>query len=106
MKVISQFIVKVMDLLEAEGKAALAAVQGEGRRLRSAVRDLLVGVAFLVISIPLLVAGILLMAAGTMWWLETHVDRPAAALLTGLLVLLVGGACLFVFRTFAGNRKP
>lgn len=106
MKVISQFIVKVMDLLEAEGKALLIAVQGEGRRLRAAVRDLLVGVAFLVISIPLLVVGTLLMAAGLMLWLETHVDRPAAAVLTGLLILVLGGLCLLVFRTFAGRTKP
>jgi hypothetical protein len=104
LKVISQFIVKVMNLLEAEGRTLLGAVQGEGRKLRGVVRDLLVGVAFLVVSIPLLTAGTLLVAAGAMWWLEAHVGRPAAAVISGLLLLAVGGVCVLVFRAF--TRGP
>ncbi|MEK6703469.1 MAG: hypothetical protein AABZ53_14510 [Planctomycetota bacterium] len=106
MKVISQFVVHVFDLIEAEGRALLSVVREEASRARARASSMAVGVTFLIVSIPLLVAGALLMAAGLMWWLETQVGRPLAAALTGALILGLGGACLLGFRALAGSRQP
>lgn len=106
MKVISQFVVHVFDLIEAEGRALLTVVRGETLRLRDAAADLATGLAFLLVSIPLFVAGFLLLAAGLMWWLETLVSRPLAAALTGGAILCLGGVCMMCFRALAGRRRP
>lgn len=106
MKAISQFVIHVVDLLEAEGSALRAAVRVEARRAQTSVTNMAAGAAFLLVSVPLLVGGFWLVAAGLMWWLETQVSRPLAACLTGLAVLAVGGGCLIGFKVLAGRRLP
>ncbi|MFN0010628.1 MAG: hypothetical protein ACKVS8_03185 [Phycisphaerales bacterium] len=104
MKAISQFVVQVFDLIEAEGGALLTVVRGEARRAHTAATNMAMGVAFLLISIPLAVAGLCLAAAGLMWWLETLVGRPLAAVLTGFVILGAGAACLYGFTLL--TRRP
>jgi len=105
-KSISQFIVHVFDLVEAEGRCLRETIRGEAHRAQAAAAGLAMGAVFLVVSIPLLVAGIGLLAAGLMWWLETQVTRPLAACLTGLVILLVAGACLLCFKRLTGRARP
>lgn len=105
MKVISQFVVRVFDLMEAEGKALLTVVRAEARGVRATATNVAMGVAFLLIAVPLCVGGVLLLAAGLMWWLETLVGRPLAACLTGLMILGAGGGCLSCFRLLAGRDR-
>ncbi len=97
MKAIAQFVVHVFDLIEAEGGALLTVVRSEARRAHTAAASMAMGVAFLLIAVPLFVAGTCLSAAGLMWWLETQVSRPLAAVLTGFVVLGAGGGCLYCF---------
>lgn len=105
MKAISQFVVHVFDLIEAEGAAFRAAVRSEAQRARETSADVATGFALLLTSVPLLLAGFGLLAAGMMWWLETILTRPLAAGITGLAVLLVGGALLLTFRIIARKRS-
>lgn len=106
MRVISQFVVRVFDLIETEGRALLTVVREEARQLRTAAANMATGLAFLLISVPLFVAGFLLVAAGLMWWLETRLDRPLAAVITGLVILATGYGCLALFRSLAGRAEP
>lgn len=106
MKAISQFVVQVFDLMEAEGSALLTVVRGEARRVQTTATNMAMGVAFLLVSVPLFVAGFWMLAAGLMWWLETQVSRPLAAGLTGLAILAVGGGCLSCFKLLTARHQP
>lgn len=98
MKVISQFVVHLFDLIEAEGRGLRSVVQAEARRAHAIASRMAMGVAVLLISIPLIVGGFVMSAAGLMWWLETVVSRPAAAALTGLALLALGVGCFSCFK--------
>lgn len=104
-KAISQFVVHVFDLIEAEGSALRTAVRTEARRARDAVTDIATGVVFIIMSVPLALAGFSLMAAGFMWWLEGQVGRPLAAALTGAIALAAAGGCLWCFKWFVERRS-
>ncbi len=106
MKVISQFVVHVCNLMEAEGSSLLTVVRGEARRVHASATSMALGVTFLLISVPLLVAGIALIAAGLMWWLETQVSRPLAASLTGLVILATGAGCIATFKFLTARPQP
>jgi glucan phosphoethanolaminetransferase (alkaline phosphatase superfamily) len=105
-KAISQFVVHVFDLIEAEGATILAVVRGEARRVHAAATNMALGVAILLISVPLFIAGFGLLAAGLMWWLETQVSRPLAAGLTGFVILALAAGCLACFKMLTGRRQP
>lgn len=106
MKALAQFFVHALDLVEAEGRALLTVVRGEGRHVRTVATNLAMGVTFLMVSVPLFVAGVGLIAAGLMWWLESQVGRPLAASLTGIALLTVGGCCLSFFRLLSRRHPP
>lgn len=105
MKAISQFVVHVAGLVEAEGNALLTVVRGEARRAHATATNLAMSLAVLFVAVPLFVGGFWLLAAGLMWWLETQVSRPLAACLTGIVVLAAGSGCLLGFRALAGRRQ-
>lgn len=120
MKAISELVVRICDLVEAEGRALVSASREQGRnllevvqeqgrtlletgrdeaqRVRAAINTLAVGFMFLLIATPLLIAGVGLILAGVMLWLEPQVGRPAAAAITGLLTLAAGGVCVWQFK--------
>lgn len=106
MKAISEFVVHIADLLEAEGNSLLTVVRGEARRAHTSATNLAMGIAVLLVAVPLFVGGFWLLAAGLMWWLETQVSRPLAACLTGVVVLAAGCICLFGFKALAGKHQP
>lgn len=106
MKAIAQLVVRVFDLLEAEGRALRASVRVETRRLHTTATNMALGATCLLIAVPLCVAGFGLMAAGLLWWLETQFGRPLAAGLTGLATLGAGVGCVFCFRSFAARQQP
>ena len=101
MKSISQFVVSVMNLVEAEGRELRTVVRGEARDFHDAYVKIAMGTAFLFVAVPLLIAGVALVATGFMWWLETQVTKPLAAVFTGAATCLLGFICLFVFRALA-----
>lgn len=93
MKAISQFVVRVFDLIEAEGRTALTVARGEARHIRRYAARLAMAAAVLCIAVPLCLGSVWLMAAGLMMALEPEVGRPLAAALSGLAVLVLGGLC-------------
>jgi hypothetical protein len=105
-KAISQLVVHVFDLLEAEGRCLRAAIRVEARRAQAVAASLAMALSFLLVAVPLLIAGVGLVAAGLMWWLETEMSRPLAAMLTGVVVLAIGSGCLAGFKFLAGRPQP
>jgi uncharacterized membrane protein len=91
-KSIAEMVVRVFDLVEAEGRTLLAITRAEGQRARSGLMALAVVVALLIAAVPLVLTGVWFMCAGMFWGLEGPVGRAAAAALTGfaLLVLVAG----------------
>jgi hypothetical protein len=104
MKVISQFVVSIFDLIEAEGHALLSVARTQAGEVHSGVARLAMAIAFLLAFVPLFIAGVLLLATGLMWGLETQVSRPLAAALTGCVVLVLAFSCLLLFRSLTGRR--
>lgn len=103
---ISEFVVRVVELVEAEGRALRSAVAGEATRAHGAAIRLLTGLALLLVGVPLIIGGLSLLAVGLMWWLETLVGWPLAAALTGVVFLAMGGAFLWGFRAVVSPTKP
>ncbi len=106
MKAISHFVVRVFDLIEAEGRSLLTVARGEAQRAQATVASMAMAAAFLFVAVLLCVGGCWLLGSGLMWWLETQVSRPAAACLTGLVAILVSGVCAFTFRALAWKQQP
>jgi hypothetical protein len=102
---VSEFIVRVVELIEAEGRTLRSAVAGEAGRAHSALVNFATGLAFLLVAVPMLVGGAGLLAVGLMWWLETQVSRPVAAAMTGLACLAVGTGCLWGFRVIVSPTR-
>lgn len=103
MKAISQLVVHVFDLIEAEGASLLTVVRSEAARAQGAAINLAMAMALLLISLPLILGGAALLAAALLWWLETMLTRPAAAAITGLAVLLLGVGCVSGFKAIAAR---
>ena len=103
---ISQFVVRVFDLVEAEGAALRAVLRGEGQRLQVVACSLAMGAAMLLIAVPIVISGIGLLAAALMWWLESLTSRPLAAAATGVVVLAVGVGFLMTFRALTLRARP
>lgn len=101
MKAISQFVVHVFDLIEAEGRVLLEVVRAEAKRAHLSAVHLLLGVGFLAVSVPLVVAGVLLVGLGIFWWMERLLGPAGGAAVTGLLVLVAGGVCMGAFLKLA-----
>lgn len=106
MKVISEFIVRLFDLLEAEGRVLRWAVRTEVRHMRGAAADCGLAIVLLLVSGALLVGGVGSAAWGLMCWLETLVGRPLAAVLTGVALGGVGALSLLSARTVLQGRQP
>ncbi len=104
MKSISHFIIAIVELAEAEGRDLRASVRTEAHRLRAALVTLTIALAILLVSVPLFAAGAFLLIAGFMWWLESQVSKPLAAVLAGMAFLLLGGSCVLLSRSLAKAR--
>lgn len=106
MKVLSQFVVHVAELLEAEGATLLAIGRSEAQALHRAVAGLALGMAFLLLATALAIAGIGLLAAALVLALDAQWGRPFAAAATGLILLLLASAALWSFTSLTRSRRP
>ncbi|CAG0997754.1 hypothetical protein PHYC_02673 [Phycisphaerales bacterium] len=97
MKRIAELVVRIADLVEAEGRSLLSVTREEAGRLHEAMGRLASSLVFLLTAVPLFVVGTCLVAAGLLLSLQDRVGLPAAAALTGLVVIGGGGACLWLF---------
>jgi hypothetical protein len=106
MKAISQFVISIFELVEAEGRDLRAAARTEGRDLRLVLVNLALALGILLVTVSLFLAGAGLIIAGLLWWLETQVPRSLAAAITGLVAISLGVGCLLLFRSLTKAKTP
>jgi hypothetical protein len=104
-KALSQFVISVFELVEAEGRDLRTSVRSEARDALAAIVSLALAIAVLILAVPLFAGGTWLMASGLLLWLETQVSRPTATFLAGLCVFAAGVGCLALFRSFANRCR-
>lgn len=103
MKVISQFVVRVFDLIEAEGRTLLAVARHEAARVHVIVTNMLMATAILVMAVVFVLGGCGLVAMGAVAWLEPHTGQPAALVLIGIAGAALGCLSLYAFRRVAAG---
>ena len=106
MRAISQFVVRIMDLIEAEGSLLRAVIRVEASAARRDASGFAIGIAILSIAVPICVAGIGLLAAAVWSWLEPAAGAPAATAITGGALLMMGTALLGMFAYRSRRSKP
>ena len=106
MKAISQLVIHICELIEAEGRGLRTAVRAEARDAQSAASRMALGVAFLAVAAALLVGGLGLVAAGFVFWLESQLGFPAASAVTGLILLIAAVGFLHAFRSHVRSSEP
>lgn len=98
MKALSQLVIAVFELAEAEGRDLRASVRIEARAARTALIHFSLALAVLVLAVLLLAGGAWLMVSGLHLFLQTQVSRPLAAALAGLSGVATGGGCIALYR--------
>ncbi len=127
MKTIAEFMVRVVDLVEAEGRTFLSlarreadhvrsavrqdamelrtAARQEAEHLRAAVRRLIAGLVALLCAVPLLYGGIGLMAYGAFDWLTGLIGRAGAGALVGVVLVALGGVCVWTAKRITAAKQ-
>ena len=105
-KALSQFVVHVADLAEAEGRTMLGVVRQEAREARTAMVSFALMLALLATAVPLAVSGVWLLVFALITWLEPQLGRTMAASIAGSVLLLASGVCVWVVHRCATRRKP
>lgn len=106
MKALSQFVVRVFDLVEAEGRTLLAVTRDEARRAQATATNMAMAGACLLLAVVFVIGGYGLIAMGVRGWLAARVDPSLASVLTGLLTIVLAGGCLLLARAVVGKRTP
>lgn len=104
MKMISQLVVHIFDLVEAEGHSLRSAVRAEASRAHAAIVNLVLGVGVVLVAAVLSVSGLWLLAASLLWWLEPKLGKALAACVCGVLVLLLAGGGVLIFKSIVRRR--
>lgn len=104
MKAISEFIISVFNMAEAEGRDLRASIRGEASAFRAAVVSLALALAVLILAVLCLAGGAWLVVFGFHLWLESQVPRPLAAALAGLSVVIIGVGGLVLCRSMTSAR--
>lgn len=103
MKAITELIVRVADLVEAEGRSVRSALRADARALRESAGRFTLGAAMTVAAAVLLLIGACLCVATVYAALEPSVGVPMALLASGLFSMACGGLVIwFVKKTLAG----
>lgn len=105
MKAISQFVVRLVELVEAEAKAAGGVLRVEARRAHSLVCETAMAATFLVVAAPLMLAGASLLAAGLYWWVEPTWGRAVSAAVVGLVLVGAAAGCMLCFSRCSEGRS-
>lgn len=105
MKAIAEFVVRVADLLEAEGRSARVAIREEARRARDAARGLMLGAVCIVAAGVFLVAGLSLLLNALYLVVVPGLGAAGALALTGAVALVVTGALVWICMTLTTERS-
>lgn len=94
---VSEWLVRVADLAEAEADAFRLAVRREAKLAASALRRWSIGAALLTMGAVMLVGSALLLLGSIYTALEQSIGGAAAAAVSSGVALLLSGACLWGF---------
>jgi hypothetical protein len=97
-KRLTELIVRISDLLEAEGRLLRDAVRTEGQTLRKHVTNASLGAAVLLVAAPLGIAGLCLLLLALFLVLRDSVGTAGAAAITGVVTLAVTGVLIWLFK--------
>jgi hypothetical protein len=97
-KAVSELIVRVTDLVEAEGRSIRQVIRSEGHELRERVSRFSLGLVFLVGAAVLVLMGTALCVATVYAALEPSVGVAGALLSAGVFALACGGVLIWVFK--------
>lgn len=98
-KRLTELIVRLSDLLEAEGRLLREAMRAEGSTLRKHVANISLGAAVLLVAAPLGIAGLLLLLLALFLVLRDSIGPAGAAAITGVVTLAVTGVLVWLFRS-------
>jgi hypothetical protein len=105
-KALAHFVVRVFDLVEAEGATLRAVVRAEGQRFQAAASSAALAAAILLIAVALVLAGCGLLSAALLWWLETITTPPVAAAATGAVLLALGSGIIVGVSVLTPKARP
>jgi hypothetical protein len=97
-KRLAELVVRVADLLEAEGRTLLEVGRTEAARLQTVLLRTAVGLTFLVLAVPLLGGAFVMIARGIYLGLVSVIGAGWASTVTGLIIFGFGGLCLWAFK--------
>jgi len=98
---LAELIVRVSDLVEAEGRTLLSTLRAEGMWVRGYLARMGIGVVLLVAASVLVVAGCGLICASCFLWVQPLLGSAAAAGITGAVTLLLGILSSWIFYRIA-----
>ncbi len=101
MKQFAELVVKVADLVEAEGRSLLQTVRGESRSAREYVATMGVALACLITGTCVLIGGCALIGVAAFLWIAQYWGSAAAAGVCGAGFLLLGGIGVWIFQARA-----
>lgn len=103
---ISEFVVRVADLIEAEGRSLRAVVSAEMQTASKSLATAVLAAVMLLASGCLLLAGLGLLALALEWWLESFLSRHLAVALTGVALIALASVCLLWVRAITRCSRP
>jgi hypothetical protein len=105
MKMLSDFVISVFELAEAEGRDLRTTVRTEAAALRAEILCLSLAIGVLAFAVLLFTGAAGLIVFGLLLWLESQVSRPLAAVLAGLGAFVLGIGCVVLFRLLTRKAK-
>lgn len=98
MKRLTELLLRMTELVEAEGRTLRNVVVEEGRTLKKTAARMSLGIAVLFIVAPLAILGLAMLFVAMFLGLKEGVGAPWAAAMTGAATLLVCGGLLWLFK--------
>ncbi len=98
MRAITELVVRVADLVEAEGRAARGALRAEAREFREQAGRFTIGLVFLSAAAGLVLIGACLCVGTVYAALEPAVGAAWALLGAGIAALLGAGGLIWLFK--------
>lgn len=98
MNAIAEFVVKVADLVEAEGRSARSALREDGRELRDAAGRFVLGASVAVGGVVMGVIGVLLWITAVYLAVAEAAGPAWGAVSAGVTSVLLGLGCILLYR--------
>ena len=98
LKAYTDFIVRLADLVEAEGRSLRGTVRAEARSLRMGAAKMGLGFGLVAAAAPLAILGLGLLLLAVYLWLAPEIGDAGAVLIPGGLPLAIAGGLIWASR--------